>query len=386
MNEVIYESDATHWRNWHETFNQPVRRLVDVWNGDSGEKFDAYVGTTRALQRLIEEALERGESLRALGGGWSWTKVAACSGTIANTKPLNLKFPLSAQHVSSEYPGNPANLHLLQCGNSIAEVHRYLFRKGKSLTTCGASNGQTIAGAISNGTHGSAIDVGAIHDSVLAIHLVTGPNSQVWLERASRPAAADSLPGLLSATVIRDDNVFHSALVAFGSLGIIHGLIIESEDLYYLTHYRRFAPLNDELSRVLESLDFTDYPLPGPTQRPYHFQVVVNPFNLKEGVAIDTMFKSSQPLNDKLPDGSSKFTQGDDALAIIAFLTDRLAAITGPLANGLANIGFKEIDAVCGTLGQTFSDTSTRGRSASAAMGIPLAQVPLALARISHAG
>jgi FAD/FMN-containing dehydrogenase len=41
-----------------------------------------------------------------------------------------------------------------------------------SLIASGASNGQTIAGAMSTGTHGSANAVGGIPDYVLALHIV----------------------------------------------------------------------------------------------------------------------------------------------------------------------------------------------------------------------
>ena len=182
------------WAPWHESFAQPLRRLVDVWNDNPGaSSFASYRATTADLQLLIAESLQRPEGIRGLGGGWSWSKVVACGGTLVNTKPLNYRFPFTSAVVHPDCPIEPGNLFLAQCGCSIAELNRYLFEKGKSLKTSGASNGQTIAGAASTGTHGAAIDVGAIPDFVRAIHLVTGPDRHVWIERESRPTAADHL-------------------------------------------------------------------------------------------------------------------------------------------------------------------------------------------------
>ena len=54
----------------------------------------------------------------------------------------------------------------------------------------GASNGQTIVGAMSTGAHGSSFDVGAVQDYIIGMHLIVGPNRHIWLERKSAPVVA----------------------------------------------------------------------------------------------------------------------------------------------------------------------------------------------------
>lgn len=378
---VIHESERTRWQNWHRNYRVTVRRLVDVWNGDPNtSSLEAYRATTAGLQGLIRESLEAGERILALGGGWSFSRAPVTDGTLVNTKPLNYKFPIRPASVHPDYPGDRKNLYLVQCGNAVSELNRSLFDDGKSLRTSGASNGQSIAGAVSTGTHGAAVDAGAMCDFVEAIHLIPSPDRQVWLERASRPAVRDDLAtDSVGAELIRDDALFDAALVSFGSFGIIHGLVIEAEDKYFLNAYRKKMPLAS-LRETFEDLDFGRLAdLPRPEDRPWHFQIVINPFEGDQAF-VTTMYRDAEPRpGSRLPDPPSKIIQGDDALAVVGILTDTFSALTPVLATGLISLGYGEFENVSGTPGQIFRDTTTRGRAASTAMGIPLAHVNEAL-------
>jgi hypothetical protein len=41
------------------------------------------------------------------------------------------------------------------------------------------------------GTHGSAIDVGSVPDFIVGMHIITGPDKHIWLERESYPIVSD---------------------------------------------------------------------------------------------------------------------------------------------------------------------------------------------------
>ncbi|MDZ7691665.1 MAG: hypothetical protein U5K69_11165 [Balneolaceae bacterium] len=89
---------------------------------------------------------------------------------------MNLHLPLTDEDYHEQTPYDTSDLFFFQCGNTIKELAMTLSSHGKSLKTSGASNGQTIAGCISTGVHGSAIDIGAIQDYVVGINLIIGPN------------------------------------------------------------------------------------------------------------------------------------------------------------------------------------------------------------------
>jgi hypothetical protein len=61
---------------------------------------------------------------------------------------------------------------------------------------------------------------GAMQEMVFGLHLVTGPNRHVYLERKSYPVMGPDFPESIGAEFIRDDVLFNAALVGLGSFGI----------------------------------------------------------------------------------------------------------------------------------------------------------------------
>jgi len=372
---LVEDTGATRWRNWHENFEQPLSKFYNIWNLDPNHStVPGYNSTTRALQNIIEEALDSDLKIRAIGGGWSFTPVAASNGILINTRPLNYRFRIEAPHQHPDYSGS-GTLLFVQAGTSVADLNMYLESRGLSLKTSGASNGQTIAGALSTGTHGSAWDFGAIPEFVHSIHLIPGPHPMktLWLERASARTVHDAIPQMLGAEVVADDDLFNAALVSFGSFGIIAGVVIEADPIYWLETWRKRMPYDDALWTAIENRDFGSISLPGANGRiPYAFQLLFNPHEGKDrGFTIGMYREASQPTP-CTPTAPGKIVAGDGALEAIAHFTDLFGGVTPDLSKLLLKIGVKDIDGACGTHGQTFRDTTTRGKAASSAMGVSL--------------
>ena len=115
---------------------------------------------------------------------------------------------------------------------------------------------------------------------------MVGPNKHVYLERQSYPVdEAGPSPQSLGARVQAGTTpLFNAALVSFGSFGIIHGLMIETRELFALNALR----FKGALRRHAEGGDHgaatrTTIPLPafargrGATDKPYHFELFLNP-------------------------------------------------------------------------------------------------------------
>jgi hypothetical protein len=378
----IVKKKSRNWTNKHENFTQRIAGLYDVWNpsGSANRQIEAYNATTKALRELIGKTTKKRERIRALGSAWSISNAAATDGRLINTKPLNRLFRISGPSISKDYTGDPDNLFFVQCGVSIGELNRFLRQQGKSLKTSGASNGQTIAGALSTGTHGSAIDTGAIQDFVKGLHLITGPNRHVWLERASEPVTSPQLAERLGAEVIRDDDTFNAALVSFGSYGIIHGVLIETEDLYLLEASRIKLSFDDHLKHVIHTLDFDRISLPEPDQRPYHFEIVINPHATDRQAFCTVMYK--KPFIHKADErrkSSGGFQPGDDFLCVIGTLLDIAPVAIPGAVNKLIASQYREYSGRTGALGDIFSATGIRGKATGAAMGVPLDEAGRAL-------
>lgn len=374
----IRPTNATTWTNRHDTFTQPINNLFDLINGNSGNGFDDYNAMTDAIQAFLGKAIAENKTVRALGGGWSFSKIAAADGWILNTKMLNRLFPIkNIGSLSPQYKGSPNQLLFAQCGNSIQELNTWLKANKRSLKTSGASNGQTIVGCFSTGTHGSAMDAGSVQDFIVGMHIITGPGNHIWLERKSYPVVSQAFLNKFNTKLVADDELFEAALVSFGSFGFIHGVMIETESIYLLECYRKKIPIDDSFKHIMETLDFSHANFkPNGTERPFHFQAVIDQYNLARGAYATIMYK--RPYTDDYKPPVVDFNKagpGDDVPAVIGIITDLLPAVTHLLVSGLVKKSYSLYEKVMGTSGEIFTNNNIRGKVLSTAMGIPLDRV-----------
>jgi FAD binding domain len=372
----ITSTGPLEWVNSHGNITAHVARLFDLRNpliASTQSTLEAYNAMTIALQELVAQAQAANVRLRAAGAGWSLSEASVTDGWMLNTQPLDLTFRLDRQMVVDDAPDHVASLRFVQCGIGVAQLSALLRQDGLSLKTSGANNGQTLAGATSTGTHGAALDVGAMQDYVCGIHLIPDAGRSVWLERASRPVTTAAFAAALGAELQRDDDLFEAALVSFGSFGIIHGLLIETEPLFLLEAYRRRLLLTEPLWQAISGLNFDVPQLPHPGERPYHWQVVFNPHDVAGGVYVTVMYKrpyrhdyTPPPLT---PAG---FRPGDDAPAFVGLLTDAVPAAIPRLTQAILDSAYAPYDKQEGTLAEIFSNTELRGRLASTALGVSL--------------
>jgi hypothetical protein len=373
----IFKTGKQEWENKHETFVEKIKDLYEVANDNSMNAVDGYNDSTKALQSLLRNAIDTNTPFRILGAGWSWTRIAtAKNGLMVDTKPLNTSMTISQQSVSPNYTGDTGKLLFAQCGNGIWELSKELRDRKLSLKTSGASNGQTIAGAMATGAHGSAFDFGAVQDFVVGMHIIVSPGKHIYLERKSAPVVSASFIQKLQTELVQDDNLFNAALVSFGAFGIIHGVMIEIEDLFLLECYMKRIPYDDALKHLMKTLDFSNANLSYGNERPYHFAVSINPYDLKNGAYVYSFFK--RPYRDDYPRPTSNTAgigPGDDAACFVGKLTQVIPALVPTVVNKLFAGALKPYSKVFGTLGEIFNNTTLHGKLLSAAIGISIDDV-----------
>lgn len=382
MPRASFRTDITSWEGRHQSYTQTIEGLHDftVYHPPTNALLGAYNDVTGELQGIIARAVQNGKSLRAMGSSWSLSKVGVTAHELINTKSLRIGFTIPVSHISPGYGGDPTQLRFLECGYSIGEVNNLLFNDGLSLKACGSNNGQTLAGAVSTGTHGSAFKFGALPEFVVGIHLITGPTTQVYLQRASNPVVTPSFAAALGADLRNDDTLFNAALVSFGSFGIIHGLMIETRPRFLLRAYRSFRPFDAGLKQAISTLDFSGLSLPHPASELYHFQVYFNP---NEGAApteaaVSVMFEApwtaayQPPAWDNAEPGP-----GASGLEIIAAV---MAAIPGPLTGLTRPVLSAQVRAhlkpyaITGTFKDLFRGEKAEGKLFVSDIGIPLSR------------
>ncbi|HKC03601.1 MAG TPA: hypothetical protein VKC17_09895 [Sphingomicrobium sp.] len=271
------------WKNFHKTYSQATDGEWDLFmpQQTSGLTIADLKETTTQFQKLIGDAKKAGLEVRAVGQSWSLSKAPATSGWTFNTNRLRGRYKVGTADLDQAYPGTAdqkAGLYLFQCGNTVADVNGVLENDSqkRALFTSGAANGQTIVGATQCGTHGSALEFGALHDHIVALHLITTADKHYWIERKSRPVMAKAWVDSLGAKLMRDDDdLFNAAVVSFGSFGVVSAVVIETAPRYLLETRPRLAKLDETLWKAIGALDFSVPPFNG--DKPYFFQAVINP-------------------------------------------------------------------------------------------------------------
>ncbi|HLL54243.1 MAG TPA: FAD-binding protein [Myxococcaceae bacterium] len=368
------------WVNRHQNVVQAYSKRFDVNNPPytGGNQLPYLRQTATALQSLIRDAIDRKVQLRAYGGTWSLSSAPVTNGHLVNTRPLNWMSRVTAAEAEPSYTGNIRQLVLMQCGVSIQQANDTLAQQlNLALKTSGASNGQTMVGAVSTGTHGSAFGFGAMQDYVVGMHVITGPNSSVWLERGSYPVLNAQFAQRLGAELKRDDNLFNAALVAFGSFGVVHAILVETEPLYLLNASRwrePYLPPGSPLRTAMTTLDFSGLPMPRPGETPYHFEVIANPHDMANGAYVGVMYKQPYTPN-YTPPGPPTFvgaSPGEDLLGVIGQLTNLLSpGLVTYLVNRLLGSNLPLYSNQLGTPGQMFNTTTVSGKAMSMELGVP---------------
>lgn len=316
------------WKNFHETYSQVIDGEWDLFMPQqaTGLTVADLKETAAQFQKLIGDAKQNGLKVRAIGSSWSLSKAPTTTGWTFNTNRLRGRLKVKPADVDPAYPGTAdqkAGLYLFQCGNTVADVNSALERDSekRALFTSGAANGQTIVGATQCGTHGSALEFGALHDHIVALHLITTADKHYWVERKSRPVMAKAWVDGLGATLKRDDDLFNAAVVAFGSFGIIGAVVIEAVPRYLLETHPTQAKLDESLWKAIGALDFSVPPFNG--KKPYFFQAVINPSS--DDVLIMANYRkdpppdSYQPNYDLISDPKS-IGPGFDALSTLSVI------------------------------------------------------------------
>jgi hypothetical protein len=380
------------WDTFHNNGPFPTKILYDLQlerPENMPSVIDRYNDAASEVQQLIQDCINHNERFRAYGSGWSLSEIAHQQDRMLYTGRMNLKKTIDQEELHSLSIYNKNDLYFFECGITIKEVSEFLFAHGKSLKTSGGSNGQTIAGVVSTGVHGSAFDVGAIQDSVAGLNLIIGPgpNDNVYIERHTQPALNNDFAKKIRARVIRNDGLFYAALVGLGSFGFIHGVLIETENLFLLKRYT-FKIKPEQALKLGETLNFrdSDFKIPseldvdGKGKRPYHYKVYINPYNKAEDYVIEIIYKKDYRSGYPNPIPGIKKAIYKDLSTWIARFAEKHSRLIPKFIGALKGQIFPALDAEMeGTLKEIFWDTTHKGPAFAFTFGVDLSDTRKAL-------
>ncbi len=382
----------TDWDTLHNNGPFPLKTLHSTKLESETilpNKIDRYNDAAKEIQRLIQEAHNANHGFRAYGSAWSMNNIASHKDEMHFNGFMNISMPIQATdcHINSVY--DPANLFLFECGSTIKECSEVLSKHGKSLKASGASNGQTIAGCISTGVHGSGLDAGAVQDYVAGLNLIIGPdpNDIIYLEPQSKPALSDAFAQTLNARVIRNDELFHAALVGLGGFGFIHGVVIEAEPLFLLKRYVRAIPKTVAFE-MAKTMDFANAPftIPGETDafgkghRPYHFKIFINQYSDDPDCVVEIMYK--KPFLEPYPDPFPVIKQSiyRDLIYLFVKIAENFPKAIPKLVKALRKTILPKVnEETTGKLKEIFWDAPYQGPAFACSFGVDHTHGPKAM-------
>lgn len=158
------------------------------------------------LAGAVRTAADAGLRVKTVGTGHSFTAIAATDGLLIRPDLLTgiRRIDRRAMTVTVE------------SGTPLRRLNQALAREGLSLTNMGDIMEQTVAGAVSTGTHGTGRDSASLAAQIRELELVTADGSVLTCSPGENP------------------DVFAAARVGLGALGIISALTFAVEPLFLL--------------------------------------------------------------------------------------------------------------------------------------------------------
>jgi FAD/FMN-containing dehydrogenase len=335
-------SSVSRWSNFHGTIRDRAIPLHLV-PGEPGAIDPATPSALRrsgeALSAIVGHAIHDGKTLRVAGSRWSLSNIIEPGEILLDPAYINEILQIRTGWLTDEYRSSRSPRGFVpifaQGGATVHSLNKALAELGLALRTSGAADGQRIAGAIATGTHGSAIDVGAMHDAVLGVHVIVAADRAFLIMPATRPALTAELGDWLGAETgiptetVRDDVAFAAVQVSLGSLGVVHGVVLETEPLYGLR--RQVIPFDirdSRLRRAVETLD--TLPLhPHRPERPFHFEVVLSPYPPAGGGAFVVLMWKEPPASPPVAPPPADPELSVDIFSLIGFLASLIRDAAG---------------------------------------------------------
>ncbi|MCK0116342.1 FAD-binding protein [Isoptericola sp. S6320L] len=175
-----------------------------------------------ALRALVARAASDGLRVRAVGAGHSFTDAAVTDGLLLSLD--HLRGLESVQRLPSG-----GALVTVGAGTRLHELNRTLASHGLAMRNLGDIDRQSVAGAISTGTHGTGARLGGLATQVRGVRLVLADGSV-------RTVTDDDPPGSPERVL------FEVARLGLGTVGVLAAVTLEVVPAYLLRSTETVRP------------------------------------------------------------------------------------------------------------------------------------------------
>jgi L-gulono-1,4-lactone dehydrogenase len=208
----------TSWTNWGGNQSVTPRRVEKVTSA-------------RDVAGVVRDAIRRGQRVKAVGSGHSFSPIAV---------PGDVQITLEASGATVDIDAQ-TGLAVVPAGLELHRLNRLLWASGLSMQNLGDIEAQTVAGAISTGTHGTGARKQGLAAQVRALEMVLGSGD------------------IVTCSPAQDPDLFSAARVGLGALGVLTRVTLQCEPAYYLEAAEEGMPLEEVLRRLDELADTSDH-------------------------------------------------------------------------------------------------------------------------------
>ncbi|MEV4774155.1 D-arabinono-1,4-lactone oxidase [Microbacterium sp. LWH12-1.2] len=206
------------WQNWARTAQITPLRIERP-------------RTPEGVQRAVQAAVSQGLTVKAVGAGHSFTGIAAAPGVLLELDDMQgvVKADAATGRVT------------LLAGTRLHRVPRLLAAHGLAMENLGDIDRQSIAGAISTGTHGTGAAFGGLATQVVGVTMVTATGEFLRIDDTQN---AEMLPAVA---------------LGLGALGIIVEVTLQCVPAFVLHAIDQPVPLEDVLSTLDDHVAASDH-------------------------------------------------------------------------------------------------------------------------------
>ncbi len=245
--------------------------------------------TVAELVAWLDEPGRMPPRLRAVGSGHSTSPVArpwralndpgARAGMVVVTDRLELDHADVAERWWAETP-DVRRLARVEAGATIRTLNSRFDERGLAFPNLGSYDGQTIAGALATGTHGTGLVTGPLCDLVASIEILgvemrEGRPRPVLtrVEPANGPTDRSRFEAdahLHGMSLVQEDAAFYACVVSLGLFGLVTAVTLRLTDPFWLKEEQtliEWTKLRPNLIRCVKKADWLDFVL---SARPTH--------------------------------------------------------------------------------------------------------------------
>jgi FAD-linked oxidoreductase len=186
---------------------------------------------TEEVAQIVRQAAARGERVKAVGSGHSFTAIA---------RPEHVQLDMGAMDGLHSGDRETATV-TVGAGTGLRRLNDLLAGLGLAMTNLGDIDAQTISGAISTGTHGTGEQFGGISTQVAGLEMVLADGSVVECSATERP------------------ELWSAARVGLGALGIVTRVTLRCVPLFGVRAEEGPMALDELLDRFDELASTFDH-------------------------------------------------------------------------------------------------------------------------------